>query len=64
MIMATAAWTKHVVDKLYTLDNTVTLWLLYPYRVFNLVSNKHTGDDAHWTKHLNAAWVERTVVEY
>ena len=26
-------WPKHVLDKLYTLDNIVVLWLLYPYRI-------------------------------
>jgi len=31
-------WPKHVVDKLYTPDNTVVLWLLYPYRIITLGS--------------------------
>jgi len=29
-------WPKHVVDKLYTPDNIVVLWLLYPYRIITL----------------------------
>ena len=30
-------WPKHVVDKLYTPDNTVVLWLIYPYGIITLV---------------------------
>ena len=37
-------WPKHV-DKLYTSDNIVVWWLLYPYRIITLGSNKHNGDD-------------------
>ena len=37
-------WPKHVVDKLYTPDNIVVLWLLYPYRIIILGSNKHNGE--------------------
>ena len=29
-------WPKHVVDKLYTLDNIAVLWLLNPYRIITL----------------------------
>ena len=29
-------WPKHVIDKLYTPDNIVVLWLLYPYRIITL----------------------------
>ena len=44
-------WPKHVVDvdKLYTPDNIVVLWLLYPYRIITLGSNKHNGDDGPWS---------------
>ena len=38
-----------MVDKLYTPDNIVVLWLLYPYRIIPLGSNKHNGDDAPWS---------------
>ena len=38
-----------VVDKLYIPDNVVVLWLLYPYRIITLGSNKHNGDDAPWS---------------
>ena len=41
-------WPKHVADKLYTPDNIFVLWLLYPYRIITLCSNKHNGDDAPW----------------
>ena len=36
--MATGEWPKHVVDvdKLYTPDNIVVLWLLYPYSIITL----------------------------
>ena len=33
-------------DKLYTFDNVVVLWLLYPYRIITLGSNKHNTDGA------------------
>ena len=39
-------WPKHVVDKLYTADNIVVLWLLYPNRIITLGSDRHNGDDA------------------
>jgi len=44
-------WPKHVVDidKLYTPDNIVVLWLLYPYTIITLGSNKHNEDDVPWT---------------
>ena len=31
-------WPKHVVDNLYTPDNIVVLWRLYPYRIITLGS--------------------------
>jgi len=31
-------WPKHVVDKLYTPDKIVVLWLLYSYRFITLGS--------------------------
>jgi len=40
---------KHVVDKSYTADNIVVLWLLYPYRIITLGSNKHNGDEDPWS---------------
>ena len=36
-------WPKHVVDKLYTVDNIVVLRLLYPYRIISLCFNSTTG---------------------
>jgi len=47
-MIATAALAKQVVDvdKLYTPENIVVLWLLYPSRIITLGSNKHNGDDA------------------
>ena len=38
LMMTQQHWPKHVVDKLYTPDNIVLLWLLYPYRVITLGS--------------------------
>ena len=38
------------VDKLSAPDNIVVLWLLNPYRIIILGSNKHNGDDAPWTQ--------------
>jgi hypothetical protein len=45
-------WPKHVVDvdRLYTPDNRVVLWMLYLYRIITLISNKHNGDDAPWNR--------------
>jgi len=45
-------WPKHVVDKLYTPDNIVVLWLLYPYRIINVGSNKHNRDGTTWSMHV------------
>jgi hypothetical protein len=35
---------KHLV----AFDNMVVLWLLYPYRIITLGSNRHNGDDDPW----------------
>jgi len=35
---------------LYTPDNIVVLWLLYPYRIITLGSNTHNGDDGPWSR--------------
>ena len=48
-------WPKHVIDKLYTPANIVVSWMLYPYRIITLGSNKHKGDDAPW----NWKWRQR-----
>ena len=48
-MMATVALAETCSDKLYTLDNIVLLWLLYPYRIITLGSNKQNGDDAPWS---------------
>jgi len=51
-------WPKHVVDKLYTPDNIVVLWLLYPYRIITLdpiIFNLYTTwwwPQQHWPKHV------------
>ena len=57
-------WPKHVVDKLYTPDNIVVLWLLYPYRIITLVSNKHNGDDAPWNSLFHFSTFNKLVKLY
>jgi len=55
-------WPKHVVDNSYTPDNMVVLWLLYPYRIITLGSNKHNGDYPPWS--LRSSYMPKNAVEY
>ena len=42
----------------------VVLWLLYPYRIITLCSNKYNGDDAAWSCQLCAGlWFVVSQVE-